>query len=800
MPKFRRRTVLSFRIPFRTSLGAMALLGVSACGGGGGGGSQGNANPLVYAGNVDPAIISTSNAGKLISNVFGSDSGLSILGEDSDDRDGAEHAARSGFVDLARRVRGFVPRDALLAEVAKSTGRATSLKIHIDETEPRGDGYVRTFGNLSDFGLGVLTVLYVNCTIGDQTLDGRASLRIDKFDLNRFAPTDVTESFARLTLVDPSFDGVIGGSVRIQDDLATNVETVTTNLVTLENNSGLMTKTENLVFEDAYDSISFPSRYSETMHGRSFDSVDGYVDVTTVDPLVFSTIDQVFPNPGGLLLAGAPSQRIQLTALSSTRLLPELDLDGDGTFESWTTILWSDLSGGDPLDFLRPSAPVVTATVNSDRSVTLDWTASTDENGILEYRLQRGTMPIGRTTETTFTDRGVEPGSLVDYIVRAVDGRGNLSDLQAPQSVAIPSAGSASFAAPIDGVLDYSSGSGTNGIAVADVDGDGTRDLIATGGGSAEIVTALGPFTAGFSCTASPVIFATMVNDQDLPSFWTSDLLGDAHPEALGAESMLAWDPVQAVWQDALGGGVTFPPNLVAFLDADGDGVLDTISCSDDLGLKFSVTYGVGDGSYDASSNRQIHGLDGLAGPGVGPIVAADFDRDGLTDLAIWDLDTIHVARQVRPRSFAFVAALPAISCIYFRVGIQVADVTGDGFPEILYADYSGTSDELRVYLNDGEGGFDAPSIASGATAPWDFLAGDLDGDQVEDLAVLNQLTTAIDLYRSNGDGTFTLLSSIANSGFPKIALADVDLDGDIDIAVGDAYGREKKVSIYSNQ
>jgi hypothetical protein len=408
-------------------------------------------------------------------------------------------------------------------------------------------------------------------------------------------------------------------------------------------------------------------------------------------------------------------------------------------------------------------------------------------------------MPIGRTSTTSFTDRGVEPGSIVDYFVRAVDGRGNLSDLPAPQSVAIPSTGSASFASPIDGELGYSSGSGANGIVVADVDGDGTRDLIATGGSDAEIVTALGPFAAGFSCTASPVIFATKENDQNLPSFWISDLLGDAHPEALGRETMLVWDPVQAVWQDARGGGVFFPSDPVAYLDADGDGVLDLISFTDDSELRFKVTSGAGDGSFDASSARQIHALDGLTWPGVGPIVAADFDRDGLTDLAVWDLDTIHVVRQVRPRSFVLGAALPAINCRYFRAGIQVADVTGDGFPDILYADYSDSSNEIRVYLNDGAGAFGGTSIASGATTPWDFLAGDLDGDQVQDLAVLGGQTTEINLYRSNGDGTFTLLSSIAQSGLPKMALADVDLDGDIDIAVGGAFG-SVAVSIYSNQ
>ena len=51
--------------------------------------------------------------------------------------------------------------------------------------------------------------------------------------------------------------------------------------------------------------------------------------------------------------------------------------------------------------------------------------------------------------------------------------------------------------------------------------------------------------------------------------------------------------------------------------------------------------------------------------------------------------------------------------------------MTGDGYQEIMFADYP--NNDMRVYVNDGTGKFEATLVASGVSEPWNFSAGDLD-------------------------------------------------------------------------
>jgi len=132
------------------------------------------------------------------------------------------------------------------------------------------------------------------------------------------------------------------------------------------------------------------------------------------------------------------------------------------------------------------------------------------------------------------------------------------------------------------------------------------------------------------------------------------------------------------------------------------------------------------------------------------------------------------------------VASLPAIDNAGFRAALLVADVTGDGYPEIIYAHYKDSVDQLRVYLNDGAGNFGSTAITSNVSAPWNFAAADFNGDGIPDLVVANRISNALDLYVSQGDGTFILSSSLAGVGFPFIVLADINLDGRIDIVTND--------------
>ena len=499
----------------------LAALGTLGCGGGGGGGGSGNAaTPIVYAGNSNAAVITAGNATRLAANVLGNRDAAKIVNSTQSAEGGAAQTQSSERGHLAQRLSQLFRETQSQRRQGSLSERVQPSVNPVDDTTACDSGSVHTSGSISNSGTGTLTVDFNDCRFGAETLNGPATLRVDAFDLANLIPTDLTISFTRLTLRGSGVNADMAGSLRSQLSIGTNTETTTENLVIVDNTTGGMTKTENLVFVSvAADILSLPSDNAQTITGRVFDSVHGYVDITTIDPLIFKSSSQLFPMPGRLLLAGSGNRRIRETATSGTQVMLELDLDGDASYELWTTVLWTAVTATTLTDFVRPTAPEVSVTVNSDRSVTINWTPSTDSNGIREYRIRRGTMPLGRTIGTSFTDRSVEPGSVADYYVRAVDNSGNLSDLLPPKSVKIPSGGTAAYGLPIFGTLPFASNNDGIGIGVADVNGDGNRDLVVSGGSSSQIATALGPLTGGISFAVSPVDFAPIRGGTNLPFF-----------------------------------------------------------------------------------------------------------------------------------------------------------------------------------------------------------------------------------------------------------------------------------------
>ena len=79
-------------------------------------------------------------------------------------------------------------------------------------------------------------------------------------------------------------------------------------------------------------------------------------------------------------------------------------------------------------DVQAPSVPAgLTATGTTGSSVSLSWTASTDNTAVTGYDVYRGTTLAGTTTATTFTDTGLTAATAYTYTVKAHDAAGNIS-------------------------------------------------------------------------------------------------------------------------------------------------------------------------------------------------------------------------------------------------------------------------------------------------------------------------------------------------------------------------------------
>jgi uncharacterized repeat protein (TIGR01451 family) len=316
------------RITMRRNLAVITLFAVFAlggCGGGGGGGGGGGDKELPYVGNTSAAVITEADATRLIAEVFG-------IG---DFTGGLPRAGASA----ARRLLRQAPRPK---RAANQTINETEPCYPIGATEP--SGYTTLTGTLDDQnGTGTVTMGFHACQDGDTFMDGDVTWRIDAALLttDMWEPLDSTFTFQVVTMIDPELNILLGGTLRDQrnDD---GSETLTLNIVGKDNDTGGMQKTENVVIRSAYGS---GSSLSETISGRFYDSIDGYLDAVTNQELRYDPYDAAYPSNGQVRITGANGSRMLVTALSETMALLELDLDNDATYETSGELPWEVIAG-----------------------------------------------------------------------------------------------------------------------------------------------------------------------------------------------------------------------------------------------------------------------------------------------------------------------------------------------------------------------------------------------------------------------------------------------------------------------
>ncbi|MGW5717305.1 glycoside hydrolase family 9 protein [Amycolatopsis sp. NPDC003865] len=90
------------------------------------------------------------------------------------------------------------------------------------------------------------------------------------------------------------------------------------------------------------------------------------------------------------------------------------------------TVLWGSPPGPSTGDTTPPSAPTGVTAVAGSTSVSLTWTAATDDVGVAGYDvLNSAGATIGSTTSTGYQVTGLTPGTAYTFSVRARDAAGN---------------------------------------------------------------------------------------------------------------------------------------------------------------------------------------------------------------------------------------------------------------------------------------------------------------------------------------------------------------------------------------
>ena len=311
----KRKSTLWFAL-----LGLLAWLGVLvACDGGGGGGGEGTATPATYDGNTEQAVINANNAVVIVSHAWE----LLIAGRDIGEgiNDVNEPTAASVPMALAREK---VP------QVTASKGQvATQATVTESGTLP-GDCGGNAFYNISvDDMTGEFTgqISFVSYCSEGVTMTGITGFS-GRIDPNTLVMTRFRLTFDDLDVTDGSeWYTFTEGSVTYVIPLDLSSETDTLNFVVRDNNLHKSYWLNNCVVK-----ITFLSELADeaTISGRFYDHDYGYVDISTLTPLLVP--DTVFPTAGVLVFTGKGSKaRLTFNADESTLL--EVDADNDGAFD-----------------------------------------------------------------------------------------------------------------------------------------------------------------------------------------------------------------------------------------------------------------------------------------------------------------------------------------------------------------------------------------------------------------------------------------------------------------------------------
>ncbi len=235
-------------------------------------------------------------------------------------------------------------------------------------------------------------------------------------------------------------------------------------------------------------------------------------------------------------------------------------------------------------------------------------------------------------------------------------------------------------------------------------------------------------------------------------------------------------------------------PNSVSVGDFDEDGIVDLAVCNQDTD---DVSILIGDGSAGQGDGTFEDEVFYLVGDLPQAVSAGDFDGDGILDLtcAIDNANAISVlfgggAAGVGDGTFSTPSGYATTAR---PAGIVAADFDGDGLDDIASASQSG--DTCSVFLAAGAGLFAARVDYAVHGHPQHIATADLNDDDAVDLITSNYLTNDVGVLLSNGDGSFQAADYYAVDGWPAgIRSADFDGDGVPDVAVACWDGGEVAV------
>jgi hypothetical protein len=295
-------------------------------------------------------------------------------------------------------------------------------------------------------------------------------------------------------------------------------------------------------------------------------------------------------------------------------------------------------------------------------------------------------------------------------------------------------------------------------VAVADVNGDGKPDLVVANCG---------------------IIGLNTCSNGNSPDGVVGVLLGNGDGSF---QPVVAYDS----------GGVS--SRSVAIADVNNDGKPDllvgnecasgSINC---LNGTMGVLLGNGDGTFQKVTTYDTR-YDAYS------LAIADVNGDGQSDVLVTSAGNSKVGVLLGNGDGTFQPVVVYDPGGRSARSVAVADVNGDGKPDLLVAnvctiDSTCPNSVVGVLLGNGDGTFQpAVTYDTGGFGASSIEVADVNGDGKPDVLVANMFSNTVGLLLGKGDGTFKAVVTYSSGGsFPfSIAVADVNGDAEPDLLVAE--------------
>jgi hypothetical protein len=344
----------------------------------------------------------------------------------------------------------------------------------------------------------------------------------------------------------------------------------------------------------------------------------------------------------------------------------------------------------------------------------------------------------------------------------------------------------------------YPVGTYPDALAVADVNGDGRPDLIAANYGDDTVSVLL---NTGQGAFAPPKNFRT---GSGAISVTVADLQGDGRLDIVTANRGTSQQAATTVSillgngdgtfqeQQQKNAGVGSNPRSVAVGDVNGDGRPDLV-VANRLDNTVSVLLGNGDGTFQNQPSQIYH-----VGKKPRAVAVADVNGDGKPDLIVADFGDSTVSVLLGNGDGSFQDSPSYLKTHTFFVGsgpvaLAVADVNGDGKPDLVVANYY--DDTVSVLLGNGDGTFQTQQVFAVDLRPNSVAVADLNGDGKPDIVTADYTYGGVSVLLGKGDGTFQDQQVYHTGTKPRsVVVADFNGDGKLDLAVAN-YG-DKTITV----